>query len=105
VICFEIAGGGYAKTNIGQKSAGGQGFNSRGALVLEDPGGVPVDQLLGRPLDVSHFLRVAVSLVAALRRAHERGLIRQDIKPANILVDAASGGVRSGPHRTTTTSG
>jgi PAS domain S-box-containing protein len=63
------------------------------ALVLEDPGGVPVDGLLGRPLDVSHFLRIAIPLAGALRHVHERGLIHKDIKPANILVDSTSGGV------------
>ncbi|HXM70296.1 MAG TPA: AAA family ATPase, partial [Thermoanaerobaculia bacterium] len=62
-------------------------------LVLEDPGGAPLDRLLGRPLEVSHFLRIAIPLARALRRVHERGLIHKDIKPANILVDAASGGV------------
>src|SRR5580704_16034720 len=67
--------------------------NGRMTLVLEDPGGAPLDRLLGRPLDLSHFLRIAVPLAAALRRVHERGLIHKDIKPANILVDAASGGV------------
>src|SRR5882672_6468676 len=68
-------------------------YNDRMTLVLEDPGGVPVDRLLGRPLEVSHFLRIAIPLLGALRRVHERGLIHKDIKPANILVDAASGGV------------
>ena len=68
-------------------------YNDRMTLVLEDPGGAPVDRLLGRPLDVSHFLRIAIPLAGALRRVHERGLIHKDIKPANILVDAASGGV------------
>jgi PAS domain S-box-containing protein len=68
-------------------------YNDRMTLVLEDPGGVPVDGLPGRPLDVSHFLRIAIPLAAVLRRVHERGLIHKDIKPANILVDAASGGV------------
>ena len=67
--------------------------NGRMTLVLEDPGGVPLDRLLGRPLDVSHFLRIAIPLAGALRQMHERGLIHKDIKPANILVDAASGGV------------
>src|ERR1700726_2737509 len=67
--------------------------NDRVALVLEDPGGMPVDRLLGRPLDISHFLRIAIPLAGALRQVHERGLIHKDIKPANILVDAASGGV------------
>jgi serine/threonine protein kinase len=68
-------------------------YSGRTALVLEDPGGTPLDRLLGRPLDVSHFLRIAIPLVGALRRVHERGLIHKDIKPANILADPASGGV------------
>jgi PAS domain S-box-containing protein len=67
--------------------------NGRMTLVLEDPGGTPLDRLLGRPLDVSHFLRIAIPLAGALRHVHERGLIHKDIKPANILVESASGGV------------
>jgi serine/threonine protein kinase len=67
--------------------------NDRMTLVLEDPGGAPLDRLLGRPLEISHFLRIAIPLVGVLRQVHERGLIHKDIKPANILVDAASGGV------------
>src|SRR3954466_3148299 len=69
-------------------------YNGRMALVLEDPGGAPLDRLLGRPLDVSHFLRIAIPVAGALRRGHERGPIPKDIKPANILVDAAGGRVR-----------
>src|ERR1700739_2622301 len=67
--------------------------NGRMTLVLEDPGGTPLDRLLGRPLDVSHFLRIAIPLAGALGNVHERGLIHKDIKPANILVESASGGV------------
>src|SRR5712672_1309588 len=62
-------------------------------LVLEDPGGVPLDRLLGRPLDASHFLGIAIPLAGALRHVHERGLIHKDIKPANVLVDFATGQV------------
>jgi PAS domain S-box-containing protein len=65
--------------------------NGRMTLVLEDPGGTPLDRLLDRPLDVSEFLRLAIPLAAALCRVHDRGLIHKDIKPQNILVDAASG--------------
>src|ERR1700720_4894920 len=68
-------------------------YNDRLTLVLEDPGGAPLARLLGRPLEVSHFLRIAIPLAGALRRVHARGLIHKDIKPANILLDAASGGV------------
>src|ERR1700745_1369348 len=67
--------------------------NGRTTLVLEDPAGTPPDRLLGRPLDVSNFLRIAIPLAGALRHVHERGLIHKDIKPANILVESASSGV------------
>jgi serine/threonine protein kinase len=67
--------------------------HGRMTLVLEDPGGTPLDRLLGRPLEFLQFLRIAIPLAGALRRVHERGLVHKDIKPANILVDAASGGV------------
>jgi serine/threonine protein kinase len=60
------------------------------ALVLEDSGGELLDRLLGSPLEVSDFLGIAIPITGALRRVHERDLIHKDIKPANILVDAAS---------------
>src|SRR6202167_3086684 len=66
---------------------------NRSALVLEDPGGAPLDRLLGQPLGVAEFLRIGISLAWALRQVHARGLIHKDIKPAHILVDAASGSV------------
>jgi AAA ATPase domain/Protein kinase domain len=64
----------------------------RAILVLEDPGGETLDRLAGRPLEVAQFLGIAIPLVVALRRAHGRGLIHKDIKPANVLVDLAGGG-------------
>src|ERR1700737_4568138 len=68
-------------------------YNDRLALVREAPGGEPLGRLLGRPLGVSEFLHIAIPLATALRCLHERGLIHKDIKPANVLVDIASGGV------------
>ena len=59
----------------------------RMTLVLEDPGGEALDRLLGRPMEITQFLRIAIPLVAAIRQMHERGLIHKDIKPANVLVD------------------
>jgi serine/threonine protein kinase len=67
--------------------------NGRMTLVLEDSGGAPLDRLLGRPLNVSHFLRIAIPLAGVLGRVHEQGLIHKDIKPENILVDSATGGI------------
>src|SRR6201995_3613585 len=49
--------------------------NGRMTLVLEDPGGVTLDRLLGRPLEFLQFLRIAIPLAGALRHMHERGLI------------------------------
>src|SRR6266403_55194 len=65
----------------------------RPMLILEDTGGEPLDRLLGQPMELSRFLRFAIGLAAALGKLHQRGLIHKDIKPANILVDSASGAV------------
>ncbi|MGO9995345.1 MAG: AAA family ATPase [Steroidobacteraceae bacterium] len=66
---------------------------NRLALVLEDPGGVVLDRLLGQPLGIREFLRIGISVACALRQVHARGLFHKDIKPANILVEVASGSV------------
>ena len=68
-------------------------YHEQVTLVLEDPGGEPLDRRLGGPLGISEFLRVAIPLAGALRRVHARGIIHKDIKPANVLVNVASGGV------------
>ena len=69
--------------------------DGRTMLVLEDPGGVPLDRILdrcqGQPMELGRFLRIAGGLTAALGQVHRRGLIHKDIKPANILVDVESG--------------
>jgi serine/threonine protein kinase len=65
----------------------------RAMLVLEDPGGEPLD-LLGAPMEVGHFLRLATGIAMALGKLHQRGLVHKDIKPTNILVNGATGEVR-----------
>jgi serine/threonine protein kinase len=62
-------------------------YHDRTALVLQDPGGEPLDRLIGEPLDTTSFLRIAIALTAAIRGVHEQGLIHRDVKPANILLD------------------
>jgi PAS domain S-box-containing protein len=76
----------------------------RMVLVLQDPGGVPLEYLLhpspdasaksntgGQPLEVALALRLAISISAAIGAFHQRGIIHKDIKPANILADSTTG--------------
>jgi len=63
----------------------------RSVLVLEDPGGVPLDQSLSQPLDLAFWLRVAIGLSTAIGHLHQRGIIHKDIKPANVLVNPVTG--------------
>jgi serine/threonine protein kinase len=68
--------------------------SGRAMLVLEDPGGEPLDPKLGAPMAVGHLLRLAIGIAVALGKLHERGLVHKDIKPSNILVNSATGEVR-----------
>ena len=62
-------------------------YKERTMLVLTDPGGEPLDRLLGRPMELTQFLPLAIGLTTALGQVHGRGLIHKDIKPANVLVN------------------
>src|SRR5215472_9094530 len=66
----------------------------RTVLVLDDLGGEPLDRLLGGPMEIGRFLRLAIAVTSALGKLHQRGLIHKDIKPANILLNDATGEVR-----------
>ena len=65
----------------------------RTVLTLEDPGGLPLDQSLGRPLDLRFSLRLAISLFNAIGHLHRRGIVHKDIKPANLLANSETGQV------------
>src|SRR6516165_2216006 len=67
---------------------------ARPVLVLEDTGGEALQRLMGAPMDVGGFLQLAIGIAAALGKLHQHGLVHKDIKPANILVNGTTGGVR-----------
>jgi PAS domain S-box-containing protein len=67
--------------------------DERTILLLEDCDGEPLASLLGRPLELMHFLHLALDISAALGHLHAKGLIHKDVKPANVLVHAVSGRV------------
>ena len=61
----------------------------RTLLILEDPGGEPLDRLLGAPMDVGSLLRLAVRIAGAVSKLHQRRVIHKNLKPTNILVNCA----------------
>jgi PAS domain S-box-containing protein len=66
----------------------------RPMLVLEDPGGEPLERQLHGPMELGTFLRLAVHITAALGKVHQRGLVHKDIKPHNIIVNRVTGEVK-----------
>jgi PAS domain S-box-containing protein len=63
-------------------------------LVFEDPGGEPLERLLGAPFETDRFVRLAISIAAALGEVHLHGLVHKDLKPAHIFLDESTGSVR-----------
>jgi tRNA A-37 threonylcarbamoyl transferase component Bud32 len=50
------------------------------------PGGTVADRLRAGPVEQEQALRWLEQAAAALDRAHERGIVHRDVKPANLLV-------------------
>src|SRR5579859_3939881 len=66
----------------------------RPMLILEDLGAVPLDCLTSEAMEIERFLRLAISVAAAVGHVHSHGLVHKDIKPANMLANAALDQVR-----------
>ena len=60
-------------------------YKGRTILVLEDPGGEPLDQLLRAPMELGKFIRVAIGASVALRRLYIRGVVHKDVKPPPLI--------------------
>jgi len=67
--------------------------HGRTVLVLEDPGGDPLLQLLGEPMEIGVFLPLVIGLARAVGGVHAAGLIHKDIKPAHVLVNTGTADV------------
>src|SRR5262249_40287471 len=61
------------------------------ALVLTDPGGHPLGDLIGPRWEIGAFLRAAVGISTALAQAHGHGLVHKDLTPDHVLLDRVSG--------------
>ncbi|WP_354037154.1 AAA family ATPase [Bradyrhizobium sp. S3.2.6] len=66
----------------------------RTMLVLEDPCGEPLLNLLGIRMEPKPFLRLAVGITRAVGKLHRSGLVHKDLKPAHILVNCPDEQVR-----------
>nr|AAK00178.1 hypothetical 38.2 kDa protein [Bradyrhizobium sp. WM9] len=66
----------------------------RTMLVLEDPCGEPLLNLLGIRMEPKRFLRLAVGITRAVGKLHRHGLVHKDLKPAHILVNCPDEQVR-----------
>ena len=58
-------------------------------LLLDDPGGDFLDDVLRRSPSLEELLRLAIAIARALGDLHARQLIHRDVKPANIMANAA----------------
>jgi hypothetical protein len=54
-------------------------YNDRRVLVLEDPGGAPLNRVVEGPMEIMLFLRLAIQISDAVAQLHRRGLIHKDL--------------------------
>lgn len=69
-------------------------FEGRPALEFEDFPGAPLERLVGTPMPLGDFLRLAVRLAGIVADIHERGVIHKELQPGNILLAPGSGELR-----------
>src|SRR5215475_2338716 len=62
---------------------------SRTMLLFDDPNGELLDRLAKPPLELKQVLLFGIALARSLGQVHRRGLIHKDIKPSNVLTNAA----------------
>jgi predicted ATPase/signal transduction histidine kinase len=68
-------------------------YNDKRVLVLEDPGGAPLNRVMEGPMEMKLFLRLAIQISGAVGQLHRHRLIHKDLKPSNVFVALESGRV------------
>ena len=68
--------------------------NGRPALLLEDPGGIVLEQGLDRPLELPLALKIGIGIASALGRCHAVGFIHRNLNASNVFVDFGTGEAR-----------
>lgn len=65
-----------------------EAFNNSYALVMEDYGGISLNEYLAQEcLDIPDFLQIAIQLSTIIDKLIRQRVIHKDIKPANILIN------------------
>ncbi len=59
-------------------------------LVIEHSRGVPLSRLIGSPMEIEQFLRIAANLSLAIGRLNGEDLIHKGTKPSSLLVKERS---------------
>lgn len=66
----------------------------RAALILRDPGGELLDDLLDSAWRIGDFLKVARAIAQSVSAMHAAGIVHTALKPSNLLVDVRDANIR-----------
>jgi predicted ATPase/serine phosphatase RsbU (regulator of sigma subunit)/tRNA A-37 threonylcarbamoyl transferase component Bud32 len=70
------------------KTWGLETFDNRLVLILEDCGGISLQEFTtNHKLDLNNFLQIAIQIAETLGQLHQNRIIHKDIKPSNVIIN------------------